>query len=929
MAIEQKDIKIYLAVADDLKPEYNEIAELVDHLNHIFRAKKINFEIIPHNQGFGEINECELSLALYYTKFGDYSKQDFESAYEYYKKNKNPRKIYVFFKNDQEIDSKISKELKNFKDNFATAYGHFFCKFEHIDTMKLRFSMDLNAYQNTTTGENLLKVEDQKVYFGDLIVSNLNNIPFASANKEYIRLRDSLLKINENILKYPNDDGFKAERTKLEKEFQQHQEALFNTAMEISKQSGSIISKTRQNAIELFENGDMNGANTLLSHIEQKAEQHLTNYLQYEKAAAQNLKLAKQERENIIEDIEALILKTKTALGDTSYSIDDRIKQAKQAFAMARNLALKIDYEKEKLIDLLFNYVDFLFKYAFYDDALPIAEETLELSINEYGKEHEKAGKAYRFVGLYYDYKNKFDDALKYYNTALEIRQKVLGEEHQDTAQSYNNVGVVYSDLGDDEKAFEYYQKALKIRQKLLGAEHVDTALSYNNIGRLYLDKGEYDKALEEYQKSLKIHKNIFGEEHQATAKSYNNIGNVYSSKGDYDNSLKYLNKSLDIRKKTLGLEHPDTATSYDSIGFMYLSNNDFDKSLEFYHKALTILKKILGEEHVDVATSYSNIGAVYDNKGDYNNSLEYHNKSLEILKKIFGKEHRDMAINYNNISSVHYSLGNYDISLEYCEKALKIFQENFGMEHPYTIASNDAIQKIKEKKSNNKSIKAKVNNQKQNPNQKDKTRNQISNLFKFIIIFIIISFASLFGFEYFFQNKLKNENTNTNKATNNIKDENIDEIKNAIIDTIADITKDNQELIAPKPKTPGQALIYPSKHDIIGLNKFNPDNINDIIIKALVHSQSPLINVRVESTGGQALSWKTGGVKSSAMGIIGVQIGEKIINPNDIPFNLEIKTLTEIDLLIQTKNGKLDEETKLRIVFFHADGSRTYARVK
>ncbi len=145
--VASEPIKIYLVTADDLYDEYYEIAELIDHLNT--KSQNMEIERILHNQGLGELEDCDIFLTLYYTEFGDYSKNDFEEAYKALKaKGKNPQKSYVFFKNSTNIESEITKELNDFKNSFAEEDGHFFCKFEHIDTMRLNILLQLKAYQS-------------------------------------------------------------------------------------------------------------------------------------------------------------------------------------------------------------------------------------------------------------------------------------------------------------------------------------------------------------------------------------------------------------------------------------------------------------------------------------------------------------------------------------------------------------------------------------------------------------------------------------------------------------------------------------------------------------------------------------------------------------------------------------------------------------
>ena len=98
---------------------------------------------------------------LYWTKFGEYTEEELNTAYEGLKAGENPRKLYIYFK---ETPDEITPELKEFKSRFATQYGHFYCKFENVDTMRLNFVLQFEQYQSTLPGhDELVKIKNSQV----------------------------------------------------------------------------------------------------------------------------------------------------------------------------------------------------------------------------------------------------------------------------------------------------------------------------------------------------------------------------------------------------------------------------------------------------------------------------------------------------------------------------------------------------------------------------------------------------------------------------------------------------------------------------------------------------------------------------------------------------------------------------------------------
>ena len=639
-----RTIKVFLASSEELRIERLEFDSLFNHLNRIFRPRGIYLELSKweyldssmgqkHKQEEynDELKTCEMCMVLYWTKFGEYTEQELMTAYNELKEGRNPRKLYVFFKETGEI----TPELQSFKESFATEFGHFYCKFENVDTIRLHFLLQLEAYQNTQM-KDFLKIEDSKVKVDGHSVVKLEEVPFAAKNRRFQELRADIERIESEIRTFeevlavaPNPaiqnllDKKRSERYSKKEELSEHETFLFNTAVRIAQQQGARVSERMARAIQAFEDGRASDANAIL-------EEALHDAKELRKDIARTKELLKAQQESAAISISELMLKTSVVLADDDMPVSKRIDAAHEIFKEAYALAKESAYDQDKYIELLKKYEHFLSTYAFIDEVGEINQELLN------------------------------------------IRLSVFGENHPDVATSYNNIGSVYDSLGEYVKALEYYEKSLDISLEIYGESHSDVAISYNNIGGVYNSLGEYVKALECHEKSLDIKLEVYGESHPDVAISYNNIGLVYASLGEYAKALEYSGKSLDISLEIYGESHPYVAASYNNIGSVYKGLGEYAKALEYHEKSLTIRLEIYGESHPDVATSYNNIGLVYASLGEYAKSLEYNEKSLDIRLEIYGESHPDVATSYTNIGSVYYSLGEYAKSLEYYEKGLR-----------------------------------------------------------------------------------------------------------------------------------------------------------------------------------------------------------------------------------------------------------------
>ena len=723
-----KTIKIFLASSEELKDERNTMADLILHLNKLFRGRGLELDLekweyldasMTGKRKQDEYNEvlkqCDICMVLFWRKFGSFTGEELDTAYNRMKQKEKPHKIYVFFKNPN--SDELTQELKDFIANYEQRFGgHFFCKFQNVDTMKLEFLLQLENYQKDLIGEKAIEVRNEHVYVGNEAMVDLNNIPFA-ANNERFKERQAELKELENIIEkkrkeldekntalqiakdqqanLPNVAGLQMfvdmaqkavtetedslqelldRKNKLKEEFEREQQNLFNTARRITEQRGHNISERMARAIEAFERGDAQRADIILDEAEKDFEE-----------ARKDFRITKKVS---IQALEEQIQRASYKMSNDSIPIEERVAKTLEIYEEADAFAQEINYDQKKFIDFLLHYSKFLRIYAHYDKAIDVYNRLIKLCEDVYGKDNSVTAWSYNNIGIVYYNLSEYNKALEYFKLALDIKEKVWGKEHPDTAKSYNNIGIVHNDRGEYDKALEYYKRASDIRERVLGKEHPETAGSYDNIGSVYSDLGEYDKALEYHKKALVIEEKVLGKEHPETAPTYNNIGIVYKNRGDYDKALEYHKKALVIEEKVFGKEHPDTATSYNNIGIVYSDRGEYDKALEYYKRALDIREKVLGQEHPDTAASYDNIGCVYYNRGDYDKALEYHKKALVIEEKVLGKEHPDTANSYNNIGLVFSNLGEYDKALEYHKKALDIRENVLGKEHPDTVNS-------------------------------------------------------------------------------------------------------------------------------------------------------------------------------------------------------------------------------------------------
>lgn len=151
--------RIFLASSSELKEDRREFEIFVNRKNKDWVAKGVFLELVlwedfldamsqtrlqdEYNKA---IRECDIFVMLFFTKVGQYTAEEFETAFGQFKATNKPF-ILSYFK-----DAPISTGTANKKDLMSLwafqekldALGHFYTRYQNIDALKLHFSQQLD-----------------------------------------------------------------------------------------------------------------------------------------------------------------------------------------------------------------------------------------------------------------------------------------------------------------------------------------------------------------------------------------------------------------------------------------------------------------------------------------------------------------------------------------------------------------------------------------------------------------------------------------------------------------------------------------------------------------------------------------------------------------------------------------------------------------
>ena len=523
-----KTVRIFLASSEELDYSRMAFGNLVRRLDDIYEKRGVRIKLFEWEDYDAAYNnapkqaeynsfarQSDMFIALFYKLANKFTLEEFDAAVDENRKNNRPQ-IYVYFKDLKDGKDKPSDNLVSFRAKLNDGTGYNVCQYGNRESMQFHFVMQLQLLESRRMEE--LKVEEGRVTLSGLPIAKMDNLPFTSANEDYHRMNHDLATLSEKIEKarlrlhdYPGDNALEEDLqeklnsyNELKSAFESHQQLLFKTAKRVARLQGEIINERMRRAMEALKVGDVQKANIYLDKVEEDARKIHRDY-------RKSKEISEQVRQNAILSIEELLLKTSSVMADASTPIDDRVVKTNKIYKLAIEMARECELDREKYIDLLFDYEEFLSDYAHLDEAINVGKNLVDLCERVYGSSHPTTAKSYNNIGTIFDHKGDHEKAIFHHFKSAAILEKEYGLNHPDTATTYSNIGLVYMAKGDYQNALDYLMKSVAISEKILGPQHPDIATPYNNIGGVYQSLGDYDKAMEYLLKSVVLFERKYG----------------------------------------------------------------------------------------------------------------------------------------------------------------------------------------------------------------------------------------------------------------------------------------------------------------------------------------------------------------------------------------------------------------------------------
>jgi hypothetical protein len=151
--------QVFLASSSELKEDRQEFEILINRKNKDWVDRGVFLKLIIwedfldalsqtrlQNEYNKAIRECDIFVMLFFTKVGQYTEEEFETAFGQFKETNKPF-IFTYFKDTgakpADPANADSKSLVTFQKKLSTL-GHFYTRYQNIDSLKFHFTQQLD-----------------------------------------------------------------------------------------------------------------------------------------------------------------------------------------------------------------------------------------------------------------------------------------------------------------------------------------------------------------------------------------------------------------------------------------------------------------------------------------------------------------------------------------------------------------------------------------------------------------------------------------------------------------------------------------------------------------------------------------------------------------------------------------------------------------
>lgn len=204
-----------------------------------------------------------------------------------------------------------------------------------------------------------------------------------------------------------------------------------------------------------------------------------------------------------------------------------------------------------------------------------------------------------KVVQLFKD--GKIDEALPLAQQVLQIREKALGRDHQLVIEALLNLAELKLHKSFYRESRSLYERILKSNEKLAGPDDPSNIVLLDKLGYLSYMSGYFPEGEKYYKRSLALNEKVYAPESEQVAQALYNLAEFYRFTKKYQMSEPFYRRALEIRDKTLQPDDPKLVKTVERYRCLFYQTEREDKLKAFDEERAALYKSKNPDAPLDV----------------------------------------------------------------------------------------------------------------------------------------------------------------------------------------------------------------------------------------------------------------------------------------------------------------------------------------
>ena len=311
-----------------------------------------------------------------------------------------------------------------------------------------------------------------------------------------------------------------------------------------------------------------------------------------------------------------------------------------------------------------------------FTEAVPLAEEALEIRIGHLGSEHADVATSLKRIAWLDRQQGRFEEAEARYRQVLAQQERTLPADDLAIAKTLRSLAAIERVRGEVVRAEVTGRRALAITRGALGPDHPDAGGALRVTAGACIAQGKIDDAQQMLEEALRIDHLAYGERHVATASDLNNLAHIQFMRGDLAAASGLLERSLATWESIYPEGHPNFADALVISGVIAKLENRFDDAEVHLQHALTLYETTLGPEHPSSANSRFELADTLARAGRFAAAEPLFESALAAREKAYGRVHPAVAESLRGLAEMRTSQGRSAEAERLHRRALGIWKQ-------------------------------------------------------------------------------------------------------------------------------------------------------------------------------------------------------------------------------------------------------------